>query len=78
MLIQSEAQTVIDSVGALLCARRRIYEARIPTDVAIDADLGDVVKIQYPLDDLQNGRLGQVIGESFDSGNPYVTLRVLV
>ncbi len=78
MLIQSEAQTVIDEVGTLLCARRRIYEAHIPTDVAIDADLGDVVKIQYPLDDLQNGRLGQVIGESFDSGNPYVTLRVLV
>lgn len=80
MLIDSEAQTVCDAAGALLCARRRQYEAKLPVWTVFNAglDLGDVVRIVYPIDDLRGGQLGQIVRENFSSSDNFVTVRVFV
>lgn len=78
LLIASEAQAVADDIGALWCARRRLYDVTLPSIIGLDVDLGDVVRIVYPMDDLRNGRLGQVVREQFRSEDATVIFRVLV
>jgi hypothetical protein len=78
LLIQSQAQTVVDAEGALWGARTRLYAAVLPVSVGIERDIGDVVRLVYPMDDLRGGKLGQIVGEAFSSGEDTITLMVLV
>lgn len=78
MLVQSQAALVVAALGQLWGGRSRLYECVLPVAIGLSFDLGDVVKITYPMDDLYNGPLGQVVGERFQSSDSTVTIRVLV
>lgn len=78
LLSQTHADALAASVGALWGERRRIYFVEVPTEVGILRDLGDIVRLIYPVDDLKSGRLGIVVGEKFRSTDSTMTLQVLV
>lgn len=78
LLVQTDAQAVVNALGALWGGRSRLYEVTLPVAVGLPLDLGGVVNITYPMDDLYNGRLGQIVGERFQSTASSVTFRVLV
>lgn len=78
-LLQSgDAQTVANALGALWSTRRRLYDVTLPVSVGLPLDLGNVVMLVYPLEDLRGGRLGQIVGELFASQNSTITFSVLV
>jgi len=73
-----DAQTVVNELGALWGVRRRLYDVTVPSFLNLSRDIGDVVSITYPMDDLAAGRLGQIVGYSFRSPDSATILRVLV
>jgi hypothetical protein len=78
-LLQSgDAQTVANALGALWSTRRRLYDVTLPVSVGLARDIGDVVLLVYPLEDLRGGKLGQIVGEQFASQNSTITFQVLV
>jgi hypothetical protein len=78
LLVQADAQAVAEALGALWGVRRRIYDVTLPVEVGMLRDIGDVVRLVYPMDDLRGGKLGQIVGESFRSADDSIVLRVLV
>jgi hypothetical protein len=78
LLRLADAQTVVNDFGALWGTRRRLYDAVLPAWFYLARDLGDVVSLQYPMDDLDGGRLGQIVGYTFRSSDSSMTVRVLV
>ncbi len=78
LLVLAEAQVVVNELGDLFGGRSRLYDAVLPVAVGLAIDLGDPVNLVYPMDDLRNGRYGQVVGEQFRSGDATLTLRILV
>jgi hypothetical protein len=72
------AQAVVNDLGLLWGVRRRLYDVTVPSIENIARDIGDIVSIAYPMDDLQSGRLGQIVGYSFRSPDSATTMRVLV
>lgn len=78
LLVQQQAQALADALGAQWGARPRLYAAELPVSVAAAFDLGDVVVLQFPLDDLGEGRLGQVVGEQARGFDGTSILSVLV
>lgn len=78
-LLQSgDAQTVANALGALWSTRRRLYDVTLPVSVGLAREIGDVVMLVYPLEDLRGGNLGQIVGEQFASQSSTVTYQVLV
>lgn len=73
-----QAQRLADDLGALWGPRPGLYAAELPVSVAAAFDLGDVVVVQFPLNDLGEGRLGQVVGEQTRSFDGTSILLVLV
>ena len=78
LLHQADAQTVVNDLGALWGVRRRLYDVTVPSFQNVARDIGDVVSITYPMDDLVHGQLGQIVGYSFRSPDSSTTIRVLV
>lgn len=78
LLAQADAQAVVDDLGALWGVRRRLYDVTVPAFTHIGLDMGHVVLISYPMDDLVHGRMGQIVGYSFRSPDASVVIRVLV
>jgi hypothetical protein len=78
LLKLADAQTVVNDLGALFGVRRRQYDVTVPAFLNISRDIGDVVSLTYPMDDLVHGKLGQIIGYSFRSPDASIILRVLV
>ena len=78
LLRQADAQTVVNDLGALWGVRRRLYDVTVPAFSGIVLDMGHVVTIVYPMDDLGNGKMGQIVGYSFRSPDAAVTIRILV
>jgi hypothetical protein len=79
LLVQADAQALADALGALWGAeRRRLYDVVVPLSLGLGVELGDVVRIAFPLDSLGDGRLGRVVGEGIRSADAGATLRVLV
>jgi hypothetical protein len=72
------AQAVVNDLGLLWGVRRRLYDVTVPAFDNLDRDIGDVVSLRYPMDDLKAGRLGQIVGYSFRSPDAATTMRVLV
>lgn len=78
-LLQSgDAQTVANALGALWSTRRRLYDVTLPVSIGLPLELGDVVSLTYPVEDLRGGRLGQIVGEQFTSQNSTTVFQVLV
>lgn len=76
LLIASEAQTVVDAMGARWSARQRIYTIPVPVEVGLTVDLGSVVRLTWPMDDLASGRLALVVGDDFKSQDSTMRLRL--
>jgi hypothetical protein len=78
LLRQEDAQAVANALGALWGVRRRVYSCIVPLEIGIGRDIGDIVELVWPMDDLPGGRLGQIVGEQFRSGDAEITYPVLV
>jgi hypothetical protein len=74
----SDAQTVADALITLWGIRRRLYLVTVPMSIGLALDLGDVVSLIFPLDDLSGGKAGQIVGEMFTSSSATIIFQVLV
>lgn len=74
----ADAGAVAASLVALWSTRRRLYNVTLPVSVGILRDIGDVVMLRWPMDDLRPGRLGQIVGEQFRGGDSTIVFQVLV
>lgn len=74
------AALLAEQLGALWSGPRapRLYEVELRTALALRHEIGDVLELSYPLDDLDAGRLGQIVGERFRSVDGTVLFEVLV
>ena len=74
------AALLAEQLGALWSGPRapRLYEVELRTALALRHEIGDVLELSYPLDDLDVGRLGQIVGERFRSVDGTVLFEVLV
>ena len=77
MLTQAGAQAVANDLGALWGQPRRLYDVTLPRRM-FGRELGDVVHIHYPVEQLTNGQDGRIVGYSLRSGDGTVTYSVLV
>lgn len=78
LLVQADADALAASTGDLWGTRRRLYTAEVPVDIGLLRDIGDVIRVVYPMDDLKSGRLGIIVGEKFRSTDATMTLQILV
>lgn len=78
LLVESNAETLADEVIGLWGTRRRLYDVTLPMEIALQHDIGDVVRITYQFGDLRTGQLGRVVGEQIRTGDAASTLQVLV
>lgn len=80
LLDGGDATLLATSLGELWSGSRppRLHTIEIRFAEALAREIGDVVQVTYPLDDLDGGRLGQIVGESIRSSDNTVTFEVLV
>jgi hypothetical protein len=78
LLVQANAATLATAMGALWSARRRLLAVELPVTVALAREVGDLVSLQWPLDDLSTGKIGLVVGEQLRWAEQIGTLYVLV
>ena len=50
----------------------------VPLDVGLTLDIGNVVRVTWPMDDLDAGVLGQIVGDNLRTADSTLTLTVLV
>lgn len=74
----ADATAVANALGALWGVRRRLYDLVLPVESGVLREIGDVVRLTWPMDSLGGRALGQVVGEQFRAGNSTITLQVLV
>lgn len=75
---QADAATVAADLIALWGTRRRLYNVTVPVSVGLAREIGDIVRITWPTDDLPSGQIGVVVGDNFRSGDATITLSVLI
>lgn len=78
LLLSTDAQAVADAMGALYGVRRRVVWVDTPAEVGAAVDLGDVVRVTWPAENLASGQIGVVVGDRLRSQEGMITLRVLV
>ncbi|AHJ63270.1 Hypothetical protein GbCGDNIH3_5102 [Granulibacter bethesdensis] len=78
LLRQQDAQAVASDFITLWGQSRALYEVTLPIEDALSFDLTNAVILQYPVADLGNGKIGQVVAESIRSHDATSTIRVLV
>lgn len=74
----ADASAVATDLLALWGTRRRVYAVTIPVQLGLQRDLGDVVSLVWPMDNLSGGQLGVIVGEAFTSTAATITFNVLV
>lgn len=82
-LLQSGvAKTVVDDLLDLWSTRRRVYNVTVPLSIGLTLDFAEdaqrIVRLTWPMDDLRDGRLGQIVGETFRSQDNTIVWKVLV
>ena len=75
---QPSAQAVANAMLALWSTRRRVYAVEVPLALGLSVDLGQCVMLQWPVEDLTSGKLGQIVGEAVRSSDNTMTFQVLV
>ncbi|MEJ0015724.1 MAG: hypothetical protein WDN25_04010 [Acetobacteraceae bacterium] len=78
LLVRDDVDAVAADVGALWCARRRLFDVPLPLELGVGLDLGDVLRLRDLTGELRSGRLGQIVGTSLRSNEDMMTVRVLV
>jgi hypothetical protein len=74
----ADATDLADAWGALWGVRRRLLDVLVPLEVGLALDIGDVVTVAWPMDDLAGGALGQVVGDNMRTADATLTVTVLV
>lgn len=77
LLAQAQAQALANDLGALWAGRPGLYAVELPIEAALPLNLGSVVLLRWPLGNLADGRLGQVVGEQLRSADASAVLTVL-
>jgi hypothetical protein len=75
---QADAQTVATDLISLWGTRRRAYDVTLPLSLGLMREIGDVVNVIWPMDDLAGGQIGVIVGDAFKSGDATLTLTVLI
>lgn len=57
----AQAEQVASDLGALWGTYRRLYNVTVPVSFGHSLDIGDIVSIRYPMDDLDFGQTGQIV-----------------
>jgi len=78
LMLSADASTVAAGIGGLIGERRRRVWVELPAEDAIARDIGDVVQVTWPLDDLRSGRLGMVLGDRIRAQDGTCTLLVVL
>lgn len=78
LLTAGDATALAAQVLGLWSVERRLYSIELPIALALRHDLGDVLSITYPLDNLDAGKLGVVVGEQLRLGDATSSLMVLI
>jgi hypothetical protein len=78
LLLQADAEAVAARLGAVWGPRRRVLAMPVSISLGAARDIGDVVKVTWPADDLRDGKNGIIVGEQFRSIDGTITLMVLV
>ncbi|EHM01428.1 hypothetical protein HMPREF9946_02167 [Acetobacteraceae bacterium AT-5844] len=78
LLDAADAQALADALGAQWGAAPRLYDCVLPLEYGLRHEIGDALVIAYPLDDLDGGRIGQVVGEQTDLQTATSRLTVLI
>lgn len=78
LLNSGNAQTVANDLLTLWGVRRRLYQVTVPVALALALDLGQLVTLQWPMDNLASGALGIIVEESLRSADAAIVLTVLV
>jgi hypothetical protein len=78
LLVPSDAQRIADELLALWAVRRRLYVVTVPVSLGLPRDLGEVVRLIWPVDNLAIGQIGIIVGETFNSLDSTIALSVLV
>lgn len=78
LLNLADAQAVADALGALWGVRRRLYDLVLPVEIGRVREIGDIVTLRWPVENLAAGSLGIVVGEQIRSGDAVSILQVLV
>ena len=79
LLTLTDAQNMANAFGALWGVRRRLYTVQVPLALALSVDLGAVVSLAWPAEDLAAGQIGQIVGEQTRTlDDPTVTFLVLI
>jgi hypothetical protein len=72
------ATALVQALADLWSGAPRLYDVTMRLEDGMRHEIGDVLRLIYPLDDLDNGRIGQVVGEQLRSGDTTTTLTVLM
>jgi len=78
LLTSGDATAMAAQVLGMWSTERKLYSVELPIALALRHDLGDVLSVTYPLDDLDAGKLGVVVGEQMRLGDATSSLMVLV
>lgn len=65
-------------VATLWATRRRLYLVTVPVSVGLPRDIGDIVTVTWPVDNLAGSQLGIIVGETFSSLDATIAFIVLV
>jgi len=75
--MQVDAQRVANELGDLWGIKRRLYDVTLPRR-EFGAEIGDVMHIRYPIEQLTSGQDGRVVGYTLRATDATVTYQVLV
>ena len=78
LLRRADALTVAIKIGAQWGTRPGYYTLVVPLGAAAGLSIGSIVKITWPLNELRNGAIGQIVGEQTRSTDAIVTFEVLI
>jgi hypothetical protein len=78
LTVQADATAFAAALGTLWSARRLLLAVDLPIVTALAREVGDLVRIDWPLGDLAGGRTGLVVGDRLSWTDQTGTLYVLV
>jgi len=75
---EADAQEVANRYGALLGARRWLFDIQMPLVEAVEREFGEVAFVTYPNHAMNTGARMRIVGRSIDTQQLSMTLTVLV
>jgi hypothetical protein len=78
LLNATDAQTLVDKIGGYWGYRRKLYSVTVPWESGQTRELGDVIRLRYPIQGLRDGALGIIVGMQMRSGDSGMTFQVIV